>query len=214
MDVQAKAPFINGWYVYMGASDRNLVLMQPELDIPAKDWVKLNTVALNDYEYSALYGTYDEVSPQYEVMKRYIDRANRYNCFPMWIWILPFFSVAVLIYMYYSQYIYGIFVNESLHLISPAQVNGVPINLSDNEAKMKCLQPQHEFAVDSDFYFYPAPAIPPPKYNEIAEAILIDSDDDNVTANCRTDNQKQHELSANSSKKNAPGKHSTNSVNI
>lgn len=44
-EIQAKAPYIHGWLVYMGASDRSMILMQPDLDLPAEDnWILLDAV--------------------------------------------------------------------------------------------------------------------------------------------------------------------------
>lgn len=202
MMLQAKAPLINGWLVYMGATDRNLVLLQPDFDIPLKeDWVRLDSMLRNDYDYDSQYGSsYDKISTQIETVPRYMGRDNftiNYErfCVPVWMWLLPIFLLVAFLYIHYSNYIYSIFLNESLQqefgLIDPNQVGGVggggvgvggagravPINMS-NAADKKFMQSPREFGVGTDFYFYPSPAIPPPKYNEIAEAILIDSSDD------------------------------------
>lgn len=185
MTLQAKAPLINGWLVYMGATDRNMVLLQPDFDIPSKeDWVLLDSM-WREYDYDSQYGNYDKVSTQIETVPRFVGREHftiNY-CIPVWIWMLPLFLLVAFLYIHYSNYIYGLFLSESLQqefgLISSGQV---PINIASVEEK-KCLRPHQEFAVGSDFYFYPSPAVPPPKYNEIAEAILMDSsDDENETA--------------------------------
>lgn len=191
MTLQAKAPLINGWLVYMGATDRNMVLLQPDFDIPSKeDWVLLDSMLrANDYDYSQ-YGGYDKITTQIETVPHYMERDHfTINfCIPMWMWMLPLFLLVAFLYIHYSNYIYGIFLSESLQhefgLVGPNQVNGVPIDITCGEEK-KCLRPSQEFAVGSDFYFYPAPVVPPPKYNEIAESILMDSsDDENDTAAC------------------------------
>lgn len=221
MTLQAKAPLINGWLVYMGATDRNLVLLQPDFDIPTKeDWVLLDSMFRNDYDYDSQYGSYDKISTQIETVPRYMDHEQftiNY-CIPVWMWMLPLFLLVAFLYIHYSNYIYAIFLNESLQqefgLINPNQLNGVPINITDIDEK-KCLRPQQEYAVDSGFYFYPSPAIPPPKYNEIAEAILMDSsDDDNEMATCSTSNQKQCDSSVITAKKNADKDQTSSVVNI
>lgn len=203
MMLQAKAPLINGWLVYMGATDRNLVLLQPDFDIPLKeDWVRLDSMFRNDYDYDSQYGSnYDKISTQIETVPRYIGR-DSFNCaIPVWMWLLPLCLLVAFLYIHYSNYIYSIFLNESLQqefgLIDPNQVGcvggtgrgggsggggggsvcGVPMNVNNGDDK-KFMQSPREFAVGTDFYFYPSPAIPPPKYNDIAEAILIDSSDD------------------------------------
>lgn len=44
-EIQAKAPYIHGWLVYMGASDGSMILMQPDLDLPAEDnWILLDAI--------------------------------------------------------------------------------------------------------------------------------------------------------------------------
>lgn len=222
MTLQAKAPLINGWLVYMGATDRNMVLLQPDFDIPSKeDWVLLDSMfRANDYDYDSQYGSYDKISTQIETVPRYMSRDNftiNY-CIPMWVWMLPLFLLVAFLYIHYSNYIYGMFLSESLQhdfgLIDPSQVNGVPIDITSIQEK-KCLRPSHEFAVGTDFYFYPAPSVPPPKYNEIAESILMDSsdedDDDNNTAAYTQANQKSHGSTIITAKKSS-GSDQRNSV--
>lgn len=207
MMLQAKAPLINGWHVYMGATDRNLVLLQQDIDILNEEWVRLDSMLRNDYDYDSQYGSYDKISTQIETVPRYMEHDNftiNY-CIPIWMWLLPLFLLVAFLYIHYSNYIYSIFLNESLQqefgLIDPNQVGGVgggggvPININNAENK-KFLQSPQEFAVGTDFYFYPSPAVPPPKYNDIAEAILIDSsDDENDTVNRSNGNLKPNDQS-------------------
>lgn len=210
MTLQAKAPLLNGWLIYMGATDRNMVLLQKDFDIPSKeDWVLLDSMwRANEYDYDSQYGSYDKISTQIETVPRYMGRGEQFTinyCIPVWMWMLPLFLLVAFLYIHYSNYIYGMFINESLQqefgLISPGQVNGVPINMTKVNEK-KCLRPQQEFAVGTDFYFYPAPAVPPPKYNEIDETILMDSsDDEHDTATCSNTNQKQNEAQVITAKK-------------
>lgn len=211
MTLQAKAPSINGWLVYMGATDRNMVLLQPDFDIPSKEeWVLLDSMfRANEYDYDSQYGNYDKINTQIETVPRYIGRGNftiNY-CIPVWMWILPLFLLVAFLYIHYSNYIYGMFLNESLQHefgLNAGQVNGVPINVANIDEK-NCLQSQRkEFAVGTDFYFYPSPAIPPPKYNEV-EAILMDSSDDELdavaTTSCNNTNQKQNDVHVITAKK-------------
>lgn len=218
MTLQAKAPLINGWLVYMGATDRNMVLLQPDFDIPSKeDWVLLDSMFRNDYDYDSQYGSYDKITTQIETVPRYMEREHftiNY-CIPVWMWMLPLFLLVAFLYIHYSNYIYGMFLSESLQqefgLLNSGQANGVPINITDAEEK-KCLRPHEEFTVGTDFYFYPSPAVPPPKYNDIAEAILMDSsDDENDTATCSHANQKPGDSSVITTKKSS-GNDNTNSV--
>lgn len=214
MTLQAKAPLINGWLVYMGATDRK-VLLQPDFDIPTKeDWVLLDSMwRANEYDYDSQYGSFDKISTQIETVPRYINGREQFTinyCIPVWMWMLPLFLLVAFLYIHYSNYIYGMFLNESLQqefgLISPSQtVNGVPINVTGLNEK-KCMRPHHEYSVGTDFFFYPAPAVPPPKYNEIAESMLMDSsDDEHDTATCSSSsiNQKQTEAQVITAKKDA-----------
>lgn len=217
MTLQAKAPLINGWLVYMGATDRNMVLLQPDFDIPTKeDWVLLDSM-WREYDYDSQYGSYDKVSTQIETVPRYLGREQLTisYCIPVWLWMLPLFLLVAFLYIHYSNYIYGMFLSESLQqefgLINPGQVNGVPINIGNVDEK-KCLRPHQEFGVGSDFYFYPSPAVPPPKYNEIDETVLLDSsDDEHDTATCSTTAHKQRDARVITAKKEA-GNDKTNSV--
>lgn len=190
MTLQAKAPLINGWLVYMGATDRNLVLLQPDFDIPSKDdWVLLDSMLRSgDYDYDSQYG---KINTQIESVPRYIGRENLTitYCIPMWVWMLPLFLLVAFLYIHYSNYIYGIFLQESVHqefgLIHPNQVNVAVANVNEK----KWPRGRKEFAVGSDFYFYPAPAVPPPKY-DAAESILMDSSDDENDCTAHTSHQR------------------------
>lgn len=195
--------------VYMGATDRNLVLLRPDFDIPDSDWIRLDSMFHNEYDYDSQYGNYDKMSTQIETAPpRYLGRDSftiNY-CIPIWMWLLPIFLLVAFLYIHYSNYIYSIFLNESLqqefglndpnHRLGFGGVN-VPVNLTDADDKRFMQSPQ-DFAVGSDFYFYPSPAIPPPKYNDIEEAILIDSsDDENDTVNRDSGNLKPNDQSVN-----------------
>lgn len=205
----------------MGATDRNLVLLQPDFDIPSKeDWVLLNSMFRNDYDYDSQYGNYDKISTQIETVPRYMghEHFTINYCIPVWMWMLPIFLLVAFLYIHYSNYIYGIFLNESLQQefrhVNSNQLNaaGVAINVADAEEK-KCLRPPQEFAVGTDFYFYPAPVVPPPKYNDIVESILMDSSDEEDDGPSQgTSNQKQNHRSVITAKNNADSKSTNNSV--
>lgn len=222
MNLQAKAPLINGWLVYMGATDRNFkILLQPDIDIPSKeDWVLLDSMfRASDYDYDSQYGSYEKITTQIETVPNYMarDRLTINYCIPVWIWVVPLFLLVAFIYIHYSNYIYGMFLSESLQhefgLINPNQVNGVPIDMTGAEEK-KCLRPHQEFSVGTDFYFYPAPVVPPPKYNEIVESILDSSDDENDTTAAAQANQKQCNPMIVTAKKNAGNDQRSSVVDI
>lgn len=79
-------------------------------------------------------------------------------CIPTWMWMVPFLLVICLIWMHYGNTIHKLLISEEC----------------DEDKK-----DSEDFIVALDSYFYPTPAIPPPKYNEAAEAILMSSDDEN-----------------------------------
>lgn len=193
MTLQAKAPFVNGWLVYMGATDRNMVLLQPDFDIPSKeDWVLLDSIfRANDYDYDAQFTNYDKMLKadsrgQIDTVKRFSNR-DRFTinyCIPTWMWMLPLLMLVAFIWIHYSNYIYSAFINEGLQqefgITDPSHLTAtIPMNPTTTVVgNKKCPRPNNEFLVGSDFYFYPSPAVPPPKYNEVVEAILMDSSDD------------------------------------
>lgn len=209
--LQAKAPQINGWIVYMGATDRNMVLLQPDFDIPTnEDWVLLDSMwRTNEYEYDL------------DNLDRIAKRINDEKpikidfCIPIWLWLLPLFLLCCVVFLQISNFLSNFCIDDNLQnelgLINAAHLNGVPINITKiNEKKHR------EFAVGTDFYFYPSPAIPPPKYNEIDEALLLGSSDDEhdtVTLAANTIlNQKQNEALVITAKKDKDNGNKTNNV--
>lgn len=186
MTLQAKAPFVNGLLVYMGATDRNMVLLQPDFDIPTKDdWVLLDSMfRTNDYDYDAQY--YEKIlsdsrNPIDAMPYINRDRITVNYCIPTWMWMLPLLLLVLFIWINYSNYIYNAFIHEGLQqefgLSNANHFNGIAMS-STTAADKKYFGIQDEFVVGSDFYFYPSPAIPPPKYNEINESVLLGSSDD------------------------------------
>lgn len=193
MTLQAKAPFVNGWLVYMGATDRNMVLLQPDFDIPTKeDWVLLDSIfRANDYDYDAQYTNYDKMLKadsrgRIDSVSQFSNR-DRYAisyCIPTWMWMLPLLMLVAFIWIHYSNYIYSAFIREGLQqefgITDPNRLNALPTggHSTANQSNKKLFRPSNEFGVGSDFYFYPAPAVAPPKYDDVAEAILMDSSDE------------------------------------
>lgn len=174
MALQSKAPYINGWLVYMGAAERNMVLLQPDFDIPSKDdWVLLDSMfRANDYDYEG--SSYEKMladNRQVQSVPLYPGRQHftiNY-CIPTWMWMVPLMLLVAFIWIHYSNYIYNVFIREGLE--------------QDFIANRDKKFPEEDFVVGTDFYFYPTPAIPPPKYNEAAEAILMSASDDEDVLN-------------------------------
>lgn len=181
----------------MGATDRNMVLLQPDFDMPSKeDWVLLDSMfRANDYEYDPNIEGYEKIlADTKNAATEHIHTVPIFTgrqhftinyCIPPWMWMIPLLLLLAFVWVHYSNYIYGVFIREGLERefgITSADTNlsGVAV-LTGNDKKF----PQDEdFVVGTDFYFYPTPAIPPPKYNEAAEAILMDdsSDDEGTVA--------------------------------
>lgn len=158
----------------MGAAERNMVLLQPDFDIPSKeDWVLLDSMfRANDYDYDGR--SYEQMladNRQVQSIQLYPGR-QRFTisyCIPTWMWMVPLMLLIGFIWIHYSNYIYSVFIRE-----------GLEQELMNSRDKKF---PEEDFVVGTDFYFYPTPAIPPPKYNEAAEAILMSGSDDEDVLN-------------------------------
>lgn len=204
MTLQAKAPYINGWLVYMGATDRNMVLLQPDFDLPSKeDWVLLDSMLRsNDYEYDPSIENiekyfYDSPEPNgRDKLSHAFNEHPRVSinyCIPTWMWMIPVMLLLCFIWMHYSNFIYGVFIRESLEHDFSAEA---PDNVASGSAAKKRVN-EEDFLVGTDFYFYPSPAIPPPKYNDVVEAILLDSDDESDDFNKNDQNRNEPETDKN-----------------
>lgn len=196
MTLQAKAPYMNGWLVYMGATDRNMVLLQPDFDLPSKeDWVLLNSMfRANDYDYDPNIQGYEQIftGSQEAGNEQYIQTVPIFTgrqqytinyCIPTWMWMVPLFLLLAFVWVHYSNYIYGVFIREGLErefglTSGDSNLSGVACQYD------KKFTQNEDFVVGSDFYFYPSVAVPPPRYDEQTEAILMnDSSDDEETVN-------------------------------
>lgn len=186
MALQSKAPFINGWLVYMGAAERHMVLLQPALDMPSKeDWVLLDSMFReNDYDYDG--STYEKMladNRKEQSVSLHPDRGHftiNY-CVPTWMWVLPLMLLIGFVWIHYSNYIYSAFIREGLEQEL----------MNSREKKLT----EDDFVVGTNFYFYPTPAVPPPKYDEAAEAILMGSSDEEDALNrdqCGGSRHKNH----------------------
>lgn len=212
--IQAGAPAVNGWLVYMGATDRNMVLLQPDFDIPSKeDWVLLDSIfRANDYDYDSQYTNYDKILKADS--RGRIDSVSRFGnrdqfttinyCIPSWMWILPLLMLVAFIWMHYSNYIYSAFMHEGLQhefgIVDANHFNAIPMShhTAMDAGNKKVLRPSDEYIVGSDYFFYPASAVPPPKYNDVAEAILMGSSDDED--DCETNNTNELKMNATQTK--------------
>lgn len=180
MLLQSKAPYVNGLLVYMGATDRNMALLRSDFDKPTKDdWILLDSM-LRDQNYD-----YDDSAKPFNVHNARRRNHSNYTgsyCIPTWLWMLPILLVVVFIWLNYSNYIYNVFIQESLRhefgLMSTATDSECSTALGDK----KMTTAHDAYGVGKEFYFYPMPAVPPPKYDEsILMAGSNDDDDDNET---------------------------------
>lgn len=182
-DLQNKAPYINGWLVYMGTPDRSMVLLEPNIDLQSKrdNWISLESeYRLQDYEKEInLYSNY--FSKIEETNHRFIKAFNNIdisNCFPSaWKWMI---LILMLLTILWLRYVTLMSVTNTdfadsdtdLNANHKLDVNGLRIdveNYFDNDQK-KLLIDNNNFDVSNETYFYPTPAIPPPKYNDVVEA--------------------------------------------
>lgn len=188
MTLQSKAPYINGWLVYMGATDRNMVLLQPDFDLPSKEnWVLLDSMLRsNDYEYDPNVdnvgrSVYD--SPDLIAKENYLNEFNQRQrfsinyCIPLWMWTIPLMLLLFFVWMHYSHFIYGLLIRETFDPEFGGAQSGDAIGPTTGDASKKYSNDE-DFVVGSDFYFYPSPAVAPPKYNDVVEAILLGGSSD------------------------------------
>lgn len=195
MTVQATAPVINGWRIYMGATDRNMVLLHPGFDIPSQeDWVLLDSMLrANDYDYDP--NSYDKLLNDDHIQSIPIYPGRQQftinYCIPTWMWMVPLILLLGFIWIHYSNYIYSVFIREGLEHEFGAVVSAAAAAAAtaSNAADNKKLPKDEDFLVGSDFYFYPSLAIPPPRYNEAAEAILMGGSDDEDDGALDNDNK-------------------------
>lgn len=158
-----------------------MVLLQPDLDISSDDddWVLLDSVLRNNNN------DYDKIFEQYKVTETRIQTIPVHECkrrFSLdfsWLWIFP-----VLALMF-----------ATIHLVQRYDLNNMNEQfsekfLTDSVGKTLNNQSDH-FIVANDTYFYPSTVIPPPKYNEAIEAMLLsDEEECNVTNEMKLSDQK------------------------
>lgn len=139
-----------------------MVLLQPDLDITSDDddWVLLDSVLRNSNN------DYDKIFEQYKVTETRIQTIPVHECkrrFSLdfsWLWIFP-----VLALMF-----------ATIHLVQRYDLNNMNEQLREKfltDSAGKTFHQNDDFVVSNDSYFYPSPAIPPPKYDELIEAMLL-----------------------------------------
>lgn len=144
-----------------------MVLLQPDLDITSDDddWVLLDSVLRNNNN------DYDKIFEQYKMTETRIQTIPVHECkrrFSMdfsWLWIFPVLAIMFITIQLVQRYDLNDAneqFNEKFLTDSPAK----PFNASD------------DFVVSNDSYFYPSEVIPPPKYNEAIEAMLLTDEED------------------------------------
>lgn len=179
MLLQSKAPYVNGLLVYMGATDRNMALLRSDFDKPTKDdWILLDSI-LNDRNYD-----YDNSDKSANVHNTRRSRNHHQNdtesyCIPTWLWMLPILLVIVFIWLNYSNYIYSVFIHESLRHEFGLMSTATDLECSTALDNKKLFGAQDAYGVGKEFYFYPMPAVPPPKYDESILMAGSNDDDDN-----------------------------------
>lgn len=148
-----------------------MVLMQPDLDITSDDdWVLLDSVLRNNNN------DYDKMFDQYKVSETRIQTIPVHECkrrFSLdfsWLWIFPLLGIIF----------------AAIHVIQKYDLNNYHEQFNEKcltePIACKSVDRNDDFVVSNDSYFYPSPAIPPPKYNEAIEAMLLtDEEESNVT---------------------------------
>lgn len=157
-----------------------MVLLQPDLDITSDDddWVLLDSVLRNNNNNN----DYDKIFEQYKVTETRIQSIPVHECkrrFSLdfsWLWIFP-----VLALMF-----------ATIHFVQRYDLNNVHEQFSEKfitDSACKTFNPNDDFVVSNDSYFYPTPVVPPPKYNEAIEAMLLTDEEDCNASNEMTKNE-------------------------
>lgn len=133
-EVQSKAPVaLGGWIVYMGASDRSMVVMQPPelLENSAQgdnEWVLLDSIFRPSHDYNEIPSasgdtTYKLTETKIQTMPIYTssdrERFGNYRrrthsqfCIPAWMWLIPVTLLMALVYIQYGTTIRNVLVIE------------------------------------------------------------------------------------------------------
>lgn len=168
-DLQNKAPYINGWLVYMGTPDR-MVLLQRDFDIPSEDdWVLLDSV-LRSNDYEKLFDRFTET--KFQPMTTVKKPINIQNCFPTWKWVVFIFMLVAILWM---RYVTLLSIAITDNNVSSNNAGEKVVKVDDFNDQKTLLD--NNFIVCNESYFYPTPAVPPPKYHEAIEAMLLVDDD-------------------------------------
>lgn len=168
-ELQNKAPYINGWLVYMGTPDR-MVLLQRDFDIPSDDdWVMLDSV-LRSNDYEKLFDRFAET--KYQPVSTTITKPiNIRNCFPTWKWVILIMMLLAILWMRYVTLLSVAITDSNLSSNNDSEKI---VKLEDFNDQKTLLD--NNFMVCNESYFYPTPAVPPPKYHEAIEAMLLVDD--------------------------------------
>lgn len=155
-------------HITLRFTGKSLVLLQPDFDIPPSedDWILLDSVFNNNNDYDKLFDQYKySETTRIQTVPAYPAR-NRFTinyCIPTWIWSIPILLVLAFIWMQYGTYINSIFIQEDM-------IDDLSTDGHDQLDASKRIKRNDDFGVSIDSYFYPMPAVPPPKYNEAIEA--------------------------------------------
>lgn len=137
-----------------------MVLLQPDLDITSDDddWVLLDSVLRNTNS------DYDKIFEQYKVTETRIQTIPVHECkrrFTLdfsWLCIFPLLALMF----------------ATIHFVQRYDLNNMNEQFSEKFlSDSTCKTSNDDFVVSNDSYFYPTPAIPPPKYDEFIEAMLL-----------------------------------------
>lgn len=182
MRLQNSAPYLNGWLVYMGASDKNVVLLQRELELAGSttnEWVSLDTVMAEEFKFddSNAAGlkamTFYPAIVSDEQQQQQPHNLTINYCLPTWMWTVPVLLLALYVWLQYKRKMNHWLVVSAVEPIEHTGDDSLissavrPVSLLIEDERKMC-----DFTVSTDSYFYPMPAVPPPKYNDAVEAML------------------------------------------
>ncbi|CAD7090592.1 unnamed protein product [Hermetia illucens] len=150
-EIQNQAPYINNWIIFMGESDKGMVLLPSDSEtLNANDWLLLESFLRQDGENDAE----ETIVTDTIITERQASTSRDFfghESMPWWMWCFPIVMFIIALW--------------DCHIDSSAR------NVGDE------FHHSHEIILN-DKTIYPSLAVLPPKYSESEKNFLSESEDD------------------------------------